>query len=135
MPYCRLVAVTHYKVRRVVQPILVVVVVLYTKRVSLGVECQTIVGARRTYVTIPLLRSSEKKAILSPTDENIFDLDCMDRVPYLRVNLTEKVHRSSQKHNKFMHGYNQTEHNRNNIINSRARQPSTFFSGVHHVLV
>jgi hypothetical protein len=34
LPYCQLVAVTHYKVRRVVQPILVVVVVLCTKRVS-----------------------------------------------------------------------------------------------------
>ena len=34
LPYCRLVAVTHYKVRRVVQPIPVVVVVLNTERVS-----------------------------------------------------------------------------------------------------
>jgi len=34
LPYCRLVAVTHYKVRRVVQPIHVVVVVLNTERVS-----------------------------------------------------------------------------------------------------
>jgi len=34
LPYCRLVAVTHYKVRRVVQPINVVVVVLNTERVS-----------------------------------------------------------------------------------------------------
>lgn len=34
LPYCRLVAVTHYKVRRVVQPILVVVVVVNTERVS-----------------------------------------------------------------------------------------------------
>jgi len=34
LPYCRLVAITHYKVRRVVQPILVVVVVLNIERVS-----------------------------------------------------------------------------------------------------
>ena len=66
LPYCRLVAVTHYKVRSAVQPILVVVVVLNTERVSVrsrwSVTHFVLQGrkARCIVVTVSVLFSSRK---------------------------------------------------------------------------
>lgn len=66
LPYCRLVAITHYKVRRVVQPILVVVVVLNTERVSVrsqwSVRHFVLQGRKARYilVTVSVLFSLRK---------------------------------------------------------------------------